>query len=57
MGEDRSPDRHGWASRAFDAVAEWLLPDPTARVERALREFKAREQREQGPDEKPSQKG
>lgn len=47
----------GWVSRAVDTVAEWLLPDPTARVERALREFQARERGERGSDEKPPPKG
>lgn len=47
----------GRVSRALDVVAEWLLPDPTARVERALREFQAREQGERGSGEKPPPKG
>lgn len=47
--------RSGVGSRAWDAVAEWLLPDPTARVERALREFNKRsDQGEQGSGKKPS---
>lgn len=47
----------GAVSRAVDRVAEWLFPDPTARVERALREFQAREQRERGSEGKTPPKG
>ena len=52
------PKRAGRVSRAVDAVAEWLFPDPTAYVEQALREFRrGSDQREQGPEEKSSKKG
>lgn len=57
-GDEGSADkRPGVAGRLFDAVAEWLLPDPTVRVEQALREFRAREQREQGSKGKTPPKG
>lgn len=50
----------GRVSRVVDVVAEWLLPDPTAHAERALREYReflAREQGKQGPEEKTPPKG
>lgn len=55
-GDEGSPDkRSGLVSRAWDAVAEWMFPDPTARVERALGEFRAgSDQGEQGSGKKPS---
>ena len=52
------PKRAGRVSRAVDAVAEWLFPDPTAYVEEALREFRTRsDQGKRGPEEKSSKKG
>lgn len=44
-----------WWGRAVDRFAEWLLPDPDARVTEELERL--RDQGEQGPGEKPPQKG
>ena len=57
MGDEGSADRRprGRVSRAVDQVAEWLLPDPTAKLDRAWRAY--REQGKQGPGKKPPQKG
>lgn len=56
MGDEGSADRpvarRGVLSRAVDRVAEWLLPDPTAELDRAWRAY--REQGKQDPGQKPS---
>ena len=57
MGVEGSPGekRRGRVSRVVDRVAEWLLPDPTAELDRAWRAY--REQGEQGSGKKPPEKG
>lgn len=57
MGDEGSPGgkRRGRVSRAVDRVAEWVLPDPTAKLDRAWHAY--REQGEQDPGKKPSKKG